>query len=466
MSRTRDEQQDAPRGQVIELPTAVATTQSPEAERYVLGAVMLCPEVLDESELVLLKAEDFHQDQHRALYGLLMRMRQRGDAIELLSVIERVQAEGRAEQAGGLGYVSALLDGVGSVESAGYYARIIRQRATVRIIRQRAVQLLDLAGRGDVEIADLQREAGLLSAAADARIAGQDWMPVSEVLGAVYQTIQRRMASGGEEPGLPCGVLSRMLRAKGGQMIVLAARPAMGKTGLALEWAEHLTREGHGVGYVSAEMPPADLEIRRLAKLAGLEAWKVERGDLTQGDMDRITRAASELSALPLWFTDAPGLTVEAVRARIYGLQRTAERAGQKLSVVFVDHIGKLKGQPGMKLYEAQTYVSAELSALALRTGLCIVALAQLNREVEKRNPPRPVLSDLRESGRIEEDARCVILLYRPGYYDERSANASIGEVIIAKQNGGPTGSMWLPWQPRWGSYDLKVEGQSAVKSW
>jgi len=428
--------------------------QSVEAERVVLGGLMLDgSQVLSVSEI--LDADDFFSEKHQALYRLLQEMAERDEPTEMLAVVEKISAADRAAEMGGLAYVSTLSDQVPSVESVEYYARIVRQRAVSRRLITAAREISDRALSGQDELAELLDFAESTVFQVTQQKDSRDWHALSEVVDQEFVRIEElaRVYAESEDgargiSGVSTGFVDLDHKLAGlhtTDMVVLAARPAMGKTALALNLARNVAMQGRGVGVFSLEMSKGQLATRMLTSAARVDAGKVRTGDLSRDeDWPRLQAAAEELYHLPLHIDDTPGLTITQIRSKC----RRLKSQHPELGLVVVDYIGLMQGDPRVSRQEQVSASSRGLKAIAKELDVCVLALSQLNRGVESRPNKRPVMSDLRESGAIEQDADVIMFIYRDEYYNpETTTEPGVAEVIVAKQRNGATGTVKLSFQ-------------------
>ncbi len=431
-----------------------ALPQSLDAERVVLGGLMLDgSQVLSVAEV--LDPEDFFSEKHQALFRLMLEMAEKDEPTEMLAVVERISAADRAQEMGGLSYVSALVDQVASVESVEYYARIVRQRAVSRRLIQAAREISDRAMAGQDDLAELLDYAESTVFQVTQQKASRDWHALSEVVDQEFVRIEelaRQYAEADEASrgvsGTSTGFVDMDRKLAGihpTDMVVLAARPAMGKTALALNIARNVATQGVGVGIFSLEMGKGQLATRMLTSAARIDAGRVRTGDLSRDhDWPRLQAAAEELYHLPLHIDDTPGLTVTQIRSKC----RRLKSQHPELGLIVVDYIGLMQGDPRVSRQEQVSTASRGLKGLAKELDVCVLALSQLNRGVEQRPNKRPVMSDLRESGAIEQDADVIMFIYRDEYYNpETTAEPGVAEVIVAKQRNGATGTVKLSFQ-------------------
>jgi len=422
---------------------ARALPQSLEAERAVLGGLMLDPERLF-CIAERLGPDDFYREAHRKLYRLMLDMVERHEPIEMTAVIERVYTSQRADEYGGLSYVSALPDSVPSTENLDYYAGVVADRAVRRRLIVGAQEIADRVYAGGDELPELLDFAETTVFGLTATRSQQDWTSLATVGDTEYPALKRRSDLRTDVTGTPTGYrgLDRLLAGLQRQdLIILAARPSMGKTALALNIAQNAAARGHAVGVFSLEMSRGQLYTRLLCSEARVDMGKVRVGLLSRDhDWPRLNDAHETLTRLPLYIDDSPGLTASAIR----GKARRLKAEHPELSVIVVDYIGLMGGDPRTPREQQVSASSRALKALARELDVTVIGLSQLNRGVEQRQDKRPLLSDLRESGALEQDADVILFIYRDEYYNRDSPDKNVAEVIVAKQRNGATGVVRL----------------------
>jgi replicative DNA helicase len=406
-----------------------------------------------DSEQVLtiaesLTAEDFFRESHQHLFSVIVKMAEEGEPVETVAVCEKVVAGGTADKAGGLDYVQRLADDVPSTQNLDYYAEIVRQRSVQRRLIFSASEIADQARGGDRSLTELLDFAESSVFAVTQESAGADWEQLSKVVDRAFMDIQARAEQGSDVTGVPTGFVDLDRKLAGlhsSDLVILAARPSMGKTALALNIATNAAMSGAGVGIFSLEMSRAQLATRMLCAQARVDAQKVRTGFLSrEHDWPRLTEAAEVLYSLPLHIDDSPALNITQVRSKA----RRLKSLNPGLKVIILDYIGLLVGDNRISRERQVAEASQGLKALAKELDVCVVALSQLNRGVEARDNKRPRLSDLRESGSIEQDADVIMFIYRDDYYNkENSPEPGVAEVLIEKQRNGATGRVKLAFQ-------------------
>jgi replicative DNA helicase len=387
-----------------------------------------------------LRPDDFFLDQHRKVFERMVACREAGEVIDLVTLTEQLRRRGELEAAGGVAYLSQLVDGVPRVTNVEHYARIVKEKSLLRhlihtahAIQQQALE----AGEEADEILD-RAESSIFQLAEERIRAG--FVGVKDLVRENFDRLEKIFTEGRRITGLATGYQQLDNLTSGlqpSELIVLAARPAMGKTSLALNIAENVAlREGHPVAIFSLEMSKESLLLRLLASQARIDAHKFRTGHLSRDDWRRMTESLSRLAEAPLWIDDAGATTISEMGAKARRLKRD-----KGLALLIVDYLQLItaRGRFGNRQEEVAS-ISRGLKALAKELKVPLLVLSQLTRAPE-RDERRPQLADLRESGAIEQDADVVMFIHRPNLFkpdlpEEERAKA---EVIIAKQRNGPT---------------------------
>ncbi|MGI6597060.1 MAG: replicative DNA helicase [bacterium] len=415
-----------------------------EAEQSVLGSMLLDAQaVITAAEI--LRGEDFYQDNHRHIYETMLDLVNRGVACDLVTVSEALNQTGKLEPVGGIGYLSDLASAVPSTANVEHYARIVSEKSLLRQLIREANRIIEhsYAAEDDATAILDQAETAILEVAQ--RRGGQDFLPIRDALIEVFDRIEYLYQNQGIIPGIPTGFrdLDRLTSGlQPADFIVVAARPSMGKTSLCLNIAQHVAvNQGKPVALFSLEMSKEQLVQRLLSAEARIPGQKLRTGDLDEEDWPRLVAAMGRLSEVPIFIDDSPVLTAMDIRAKT---RRLVQEQGPGL--VIVDYLQLIAGHGRSSDSRQQEIsdISRSLKALAREVKCPVVALSQLSRAVEQRQNKRPVLSDLRESGAIEQDADLVAFIYRDEYYNPDSDRKGIAEVIVAKQRNGPTGDVRL----------------------
>ena len=417
--------------------------QNLDAERCVLGAIFLDNHMLNVA-VEKLKPEDFFLDQHRRIFERMISLGEALQAIDLVTLTEAMHRAGELEAAGGAAYLAQLLDGVPRISNVEHYARIVKEKAILRslIHATYAVQQQALDADEDAEAILDRAESAIFQLAEERVRAGL--IGVKELVRENFDRLQRIMTEGRRVTGLSTGY-SRLDNETAGlqpsELIILAARPSMGKTSLALNFAENISLRGEGkpVAVFSLEMSKESLLLRLLSSEARVDSHKFRTGHMHKDDWRKITESLGRLGEAPLWIDDSAGATVMEMGAKARRLKRD-----KGLSLVVVDYLQLLtaRGRFGNRNEEVSS-ISRGLKGLAKELKVPVLVLSQLTRAPE-REERRPQLADLRESGAIEQDADVVLFIHRPNFYkpDLPPEDREKTELIIAKQRNGPTGTV------------------------
>jgi replicative DNA helicase len=414
-----------------------------EAEQAVLGAILIEPSVLI-SVNERLRPEDFYRQAHQRLFQVMNELAEKGEPVDLVTLTAELSDRKLLEEVGGVPYLNELAGVVPTAANAEYYAKIVEEKAILRRLIRTATQIAatGYSGNGDVNEILNEAEKRILEIAGR-RVRGSGFIPIHDVLMESYEQIEAQHFNKSGISGTPTGFvdLDRMTSGlKGSELIILAARPSMGKTAFALNLAQNVgVRAGKTVALFSLEMSASQLVMRMLAAEGNIDAQGFRSGNLSEEDWEKLTMAMSTLSEAPIFIDDTPGLTVYDIRAKLRRLQ-----AEHGLGLVVIDYLQLITGRGGESRQQEISEISRSLKLIAREFDVPVIALSQLSRAVEQRQDKRPMLSDLRESGSIEQDADVVAFLYRDDYYNEESEKKNIAELIIGKQRNGPVGKVEL----------------------
>ena len=414
-----------------------------EAERCVLGSILINNSAFDvAAEFV--KADDFYRDAHRRVFERIAGLSERGQAIDLVTLREALDRAGDLEPAGGPAYISTLADGVPRSTNVVHYAQIVKEKATLRNLIKSASKIVSSAYAADDD-ADvvLDRAQQEIFAIAEDRI-HSGFVSMEQLVKDGFETVERIQAQQGLVTGVPTGFADIDGLTAGLQpadLVIVAARPSMGKTAFALNVGLHVgTREERTVGIFSLEMAKEQIFLRMLTAEADVDAHRLRTGMLGESDWSGLSAALGRLGQARVFVDDTPAIGVLEMRAKSRLLKET-----HGLDLVIIDYIQLMQGRGR---FENRTQelasISRSLKGLAKELNVPVVALSQLSRAPESRADRRPQLSDLRESGALEQDADVVMFIFREEMYDEKPENSGLAEVIIGKQRNGPTGTVKL----------------------
>ena len=430
--------------------TALATAERTlphnlEAERSVLGAILVHNDAFNLAAQVI-DSQDFYRDAHRRIFDRMVALNERHDAIDFVTLKEELARAGELDEVGGPAYVASLADGVPRATNVEYYARIVKEKATLRNLIYAASKIVTNAYEADQE-SDLildEAESAIFAVADDRLKAG--FIAMRDLVKDSFPKIEKLFEQKRLITGVPTGFvdLDEMTRGlQGGDLVIVAARPSMGKTSLVLNIAQYVAALGDQVvGFFSLEMSKEALFLRLLTSEAQIDGHRLMSGAIGGNDYHRISHALEKLNAMKLFIDDTANIGVLEMRAKSRRLQ-----AEHGLNLLVVDYIQLMSGRGR---FENRTLelasISRSLKGLAKELNVPIVVLSQLSRAPEARSDHRPQLSDLRESGALEQDADVVVLIYRDDVYnrDPNSPDAGTAELILAKQRNGPTGVVRL----------------------
>jgi replicative DNA helicase len=415
-----------------------------EAERSILGAVLLDNHALNVA-IEKLRGDDFFLPQHRKIFERMVQLGEKQQAIDTITLMEDLTRRGELESAGGIAYLSQLADGLPRVTNVEHYARIVKEKAVLRslIFSASAIQEQALAAGDDADVILDRAESAIFQLAEDRVRAGL--IGVKELVRENFERLERIFSEGRRITGLATGYLDLDNQTAGlqpSELIILAARPSMGKTALALNIAENVAlRHREPVAIFSLEMSKESLLLRMLASEARVDAHKFRTGHLNRDDWGKITGALSNLGEAPLWIDDSASSTVLEMGAKARRLKR--ERGLSLMIVDYLQLVVPTHTGRGTNRQEEVSSISRALKGLAKELKVPILVLSQLTRAPE-REERKPQLADLRESGAIEQDADVVMFINRPNFYktDLSEEDRAKAEVIIAKQRNGPTGTL------------------------
>lgn len=416
-----------------------------EAERSVLGAILVHNDAFNLAAQVIIPG-DFYRDAHRRIFDAMISLNERNHAIDFVTLKEELSRAGEIDAVGGPAYISSLADGVPRATNVEYYAKIVKEKSTLRSLIYAANKIVTNAYEADQE-SDLildEAESAIFAVADDRLKAG--FVAMRDLVKESFPKIEQLFEQKRLITGVPTGFvdLDEMTRGlQGGDLIIIAARPSMGKTSLVLNISQYVaTQPSMTVGFFSLEMSKESLFLRLLTAEAQIDSHRLMSGAIGQKDYGRISHALETLSAMRLFIDDSSNISVLEMRAKTRRL-----KSEHGLDLVVVDYIQLMSGRGR---FENRTLelasISRSLKGLAKELNVPIVVLSQLSRGPESRSDHRPQLSDLRESGALEQDADLVGLIYRDDVYnkDPNNPDAGTAELIVAKQRNGPTGVIKL----------------------
>lgn len=416
-----------------------------EAEQSVLGCMLLDKESV-ATATDFLNSDDFYADAHKEIFDSMVEIYDRGEPVDLVTVTEQLRQRGTLEAVGGVAYLSDLSMAVPSTANIKYYVDIVEEKAILRRLIAACNDIINKSYEAREEIDLIIDHAEKSIFQITQRNTVSDFEPIKTVLLETYSKIEEMSKNQGKIIGVPTGFHDFDQKTSGLQpsdLILVAARPSMGKTSFVLNIAQYAAiRANVPVAIFSLEMSKDQLVQRMLSAEANVELQKIRTGDLSEEDWIKLVEAAGPLSQAPIYIDDTPGISVMEMRSKARRL-----KLEKGLGMIIIDYLQLMSGRGRAENRQQEiSEISRSLKALARELSVPVVTLSQLSRAPEARTDHRPMLSDLRESGAIEQDADLVAFLYRDEYYNPDTEKKNIAEVIIAKQRNGPTGTVELVW--------------------
>lgn len=418
--------------------------QNLEAEQAVLGAILLEPEALIAA-MERLRSEDFYSVAHQRIFDAIVALNEDNKPFDLITLTARLQDQGELEEVGGVSYLAKLSSAVPTAANVEYYAQIVEEKSMLRRLIRAATQIVSSGYAEGDDVGELLSEAEQRIMELSNRRAAHGFVSIRDVLMEVFERVEHLYNHRGGVTGIPSGFPDLDKMTSGFQrsdLIIVAARPSVGKTAFALNVAQNVAvRAGETVAIFSLEMSAAQLVQRMICAEANVDAGRMRNGELIGDDWEKLSMAIGTLSEAQIFIDDTPGITVADIRAKCRRLKKE-----KGLGMIMIDYLQLIsgRGKPGENRQQEVSEISRTLKQIARELEVPVVALSQLSRGVEQRQDKRPMMSDLRESGSIEQDADIVSFLYRDDYYDKETEKKNIIEIIIAKQRNGPVGTVEL----------------------
>lgn len=422
--------------------------QNIEAEQSVLGAMIISRDAIAEAAQILIDT-DFYREAHRITFAVMTDIFNRNDPVDLITVTEQLRKTNQLEKVGGITFLTALANSMPTAANIIYHAKIVKEKAQLRSLINTATTIAAMGYEDDEDVdAVLDKSEKLILDVAANRTVG-DFMPIKTILLDTFSKIEQMHEAKGGITGLSTGFKDLDKLTSGFQpsdLILVAARPSMGKTAFTLNIATHAAvRKKEAVAFFSLEMSKEQLVQRMLCSEGAIDSQRMRTGGLVDDDWQRLISAADRLSSSPIFIDDTPGITIMELRSKARRL-----KLEKGLSLIIIDYLQLMQGRSNGKGDNRQqeiSEISRSLKALARELNVPVVALSQLSRSVEARQIKKPMLSDLRESGSLEQDADIVMFLYREDYYDPDTENKNITDIIIAKHRNGPVDTVQLYFQ-------------------
>ena len=422
-----------------------------EAEQAVIGSMLTDMEAVISS-IEVLKPEDFYREDNKLIYTAMVNLYTRSEPIDLITVKSELESMGKFDQVGGIEYLAELPEKVPTTANASKYIKIVEEKSTLRRLIKTANEIIELGYDPTEDLEDIMEgaEKKIFNLMQDKNQKG--YTPIKDVLVDSFTNLEELYNRKQHITGVPTGFIDldyRTAGLHGSEFILIAARPAMGKSAFVLNIAANAALKANvPVAIFSLEMSKEQMVNRMLCSEAMVDSNKVRTGKLEEEDWAKLAEAIGPLSEAEIYIDDTPGISITEIRARCRKL-----KLEKNIGLVIIDYLQLVQGSSKRALGSREqeiAEISRSLKILAKELDVPVIALSQLSRAVEQRPDHRPMLSDLRESGSIEQDADIVMFLYRDDYYNEDSEKKDIAEVIIAKQRSGSTGTVDLRWM---GSY-------------
>lgn len=422
--------------------------QNIEAEKSLLGSLLLDKEAITKVA-DFLNPPDFYSPKHQDIYKAILKLYEERSPVDLVTLSDELEKNKKLKEVGGASYLTTLANAVPSSAHVVQYGKIIHSRATLRKLISASHKISEMGYQEERDISEILDQAEKTIFEVSQEQLAHEFIPLKDILAESFDRIDELHKHKGKLRGVATGFaeLDNILAGlQKSDMVVIAARPSMGKTSLALNIAAHAAiRENVPVGIFSLEMSKEQLVDRLICSEAGIDSWKLRTGKLSEDDFPKIGYAMGVLSEAPLFIDDSALLNVMEIRTKARRLQ-----AEHGLGMVVVDYLQLMAGSATREDNRVQeiTEISRSLKALARELAIPVVAVSQLSRAVEMRPDHRPQLADLRESGSIEQDADVVIFLFREDYYDKDTDRKNIADIMIKKHRNGPTGELQLYFVP------------------
>jgi replicative DNA helicase len=417
--------------------------QNVEAEEAILGALLIDPDAIIRVAPIL-RPEDFYREKHGWIYDAVATLHERREPVDFLTVCDELERRGQLDELGGAAFITSLINAVPTSIHAEHYGRIVERTSTRRRLIDVAGQIAALAYREADDVEEVVDHAEQILFGVSERRISRELVPIKQVLSDYYDRIEYLTRHRGELIGIPSGFMD-LDKLLGGlqrsDMVILAARPSVGKTSLALSIAHNAAKKhDQRVAFFSLEMSNEQVVQRLISAETEIGSQRLRRGEIAEDEWGRFMKATSDLAETLIFIDDTPGISALELRTKARRLH-----AEVGIDLVVVDYLQLMRGDfRSENRVQEISGISRALKALARELNVPVLALSQLSRSVESRNDKRPILSDLRESGALEQDADVVIFIYRDEMYNENTERKNIADIIVAKHRNGPTGTVAL----------------------
>lgn len=418
--------------------------QNIEAEQAVLGAIFIADQALTAATDRLI-AEDFYRAAHQRIFTVMLDLSAKGEPVDIVTVTSELQTKKWLEEIGGVSYLSDLANAVPTAANASYYSQIVEEKSLLRRLIRVATNITSEGYAADEDVDSILNDAEKSILEVAHKKNSGEFVEIKDVLVEAFDKIEMLQHSAGDVTGVPTGFTELDKITAGFQkndLIIVAARPSVGKTAFALNVSQNIaTKTDENVAIFSLEMGADQLVMRMLCAEGNIDAQRLRTGKLEDEDWQRLTMAMGSLSKAGIYIDDTPGIKVKEIRSKCRKLKQD-----RGLGMIMIDYMQLIQGdaRSGEGRQQEVSEISRELKGLARELEVPVIALSQLSRGVESRQDKRPMMSDIRESGSIEQDADVIAFLYRDDYYDQESEAKDIIEIIIAKQRNGPVGTVEL----------------------
>lgn len=433
--------------------------QNIEAEQAVLGAMLIKKEAIAEVQEIL-QPDDFYREAHRIVYEAMVQLQNNDEAVDLVTLTEQLRKSEQLDKIGGLAFITQLANAVPTAANVVYHAKIVKEKAELRSLINVATAIASAAYEDNTDVENIMDDAEKKILAVANRQNGGAFESMKSIVMRTFERINVLYESKGGLTGISSGFKDLDKLTAGLQksdLILVAARPSMGKTAFTLNIASYVGTHGGKVAFFSLEMSKEQLMQRMLCAEGGIDATKLRTGQLDTQEWNKLVHVADTLSRAPIYIDDTAGITVMELRSKARRL-----KAEHGLDLIIIDYLQLMQGRPGKNGDNRQqeiSEISRSLKALARELDVPVIALSQLSRSVESRQIKKPMLSDLRESGSLEQDADIVMFLYREDYYDKDTENKNITDIIVAKHRNGPVDTISLFFQKEYTKFrDLLVQ--------
>jgi replicative DNA helicase len=414
------------------------------AEESVLGGILLDNNALDRA-VELIVPEDFYREAHRKIMRAILDLNERHEPVDLVTLADALRGRNELQDVGGASYLAELAERVPTAANVAHYARIVKDKAILRALIQTTTEIAMRSYEAQANVESFLDEAEHQIFTLSERKTKPSFFRLRDIVIESMKAVEQLYERQELVTGVPSGFVDLDKKTAGlqrGDLVIVAGRPSMGKTAFALNIAQYAALEANtGVAVFSLEMSKEQLVFRMLCSEARVDQSKVRAGYAAQRDYPKLAIAADRLSEAAIYIDDTPALSVLELRAKARRLKREREA---NLGLIIVDYLQLMRGISSDSREQEISSISRSLKALAKELSVPVIALSQLNRQVEARAEKKPVMADLRESGAIEQDADVIMFLFRPVVYDPKNADEHEAEVIIGKQRNGPTGSVPL----------------------